>query len=80
MSGCRSRTSRRETRGCGTRGDVEGVVHFLLSPPSIAVVPVADLIAVQIRQFWGEYRVEVGFGVAADGGVIRVDGDVSEVV
>ena len=60
--------------------DVERVVHRLRAPPAVAVVPVPDPVPVQPRKLRGEDRVEVRLGVAADGRVAWVEGDVGEVV
>ena len=60
--------------------DVEGVVDLLPAQPAVAVVPAADLVAVQPRKFRREYRVQVRVGVAADGRTAGVQGDVGEVV
>ena len=58
--------------------ETEGVVHLLRPRPVVAVVPLADRGPVQARQLRAEDRVEVRVGVAADGGVVRVQGDVGE--
>ena len=60
--------------------DVEWVVHLLLAPPTVAVVPVADLVPVEPRELRREHGVQVRVRVAADGGVARVQGDVLEIV
>ena len=59
---------------------VEGVVHPLLAPPVVAVVPLADRLPVEARKLGGEHLVQVRVGVAAQGRVARVQGDVDEVV
>jgi hypothetical protein len=58
---------------------VEGVVDRLAGPV-VAVVPGADLVAVQARKLRGEDLVQIGLGVAADGRVVGIEGDVVEVV
>ena len=60
--------------------NVVRVVDPLLAEPAVAVVPLADAVAVQPRQLRREHGVEVGVGVAADARVTRVQGDVLEVV
>ena len=60
--------------------DGVGVVDVLASPPSVAVVPGADLVALQARQLGREHRVEVRVRVAADGRVARIQGEIGEVV
>ena len=69
-----------ELAGVEQQQDVEGVVNLLVPPPGIAVVPAAYLFPVESGQFGGEHGVQVGFRVAADRGVARVQGDVLQVV
>ena len=59
---------------------VVGVVDPLAAAPVVAVVPQTDPLPVQPRELPPEGPVEVGLGVAADGGEARVEGDVLEVV
>jgi hypothetical protein len=58
---------------------VERVVDRLAGPV-VAVVPGADLVPIEAFELRGEDLVEVGLGVAADGRVLRIDGDVAEIV
>jgi hypothetical protein len=58
---------------------VEGVVHALPAPV-VAVVPAADLLAVQPRQLGREHAVDVRIGVAAQGAELRVQRQVLQVV
>ena len=60
--------------------DVEGIVDSLRSPPVVAVVPVADGLPVQIRKLRCEHRVQIRVGVTADRRVLRIQGDVGEIV
>ena len=60
--------------------DVEGVVDLLLAPPAVAVVPLADGVAVEPRQLGREHRIQVRLRIAANGGVARVQGEVLKVV
>jgi hypothetical protein len=69
----------RNWRSSKQQQHVEGVVDRL-PQPVVAVVPGADLLPVQARQFRGEDLIQVGLGVAADGGIAGVDGEVLEVV
>ena len=58
----------------------EGVVDRVRSQPTVAVVPGADCFAVQTRQLRREHGIQVRLGVAADRRVIRIHGEVDEVV
>ena len=60
--------------------DVERVVDGLGARPAVAVVPVPDPVPVQAGQLRCEDRVQIRLGIAADGGVPRVQGDVLEIV
>ena len=60
--------------------DVERVVELLRAEPRVAVVPFADAPAVEARQLRREHRVQVRLRVAADRRILRVEGDVGEVV
>ena len=57
-----------------------GIVDRLRAAPAVAVVPGADLVAVQARQLGREHRVQVGLRVAADRRVAPVQGEVGKVV
>ena len=71
---------RRERAAAEQQQDVERVVDPVVPRPVVAVVPVANPLPVQTRQLRSEHRVEVGLGIAADGGVARVHREVDEVV
>ena len=60
--------------------DAERVVHRFPAQPVVAVVPLADPVPVQARQLRGEHGVQIGIGIAADRRVVRVQGQVGEVV
>ncbi|CAI8014647.1 hypothetical protein GBAR_LOCUS9143, partial [Geodia barretti] len=76
----RSRTIRTKLPLAEQQQHVERVVHVLVAPPVVAVVPAADLLAVESGQLRGEHRVQVGVGVPADIRVAPVQGQIGEVV
>ena len=59
---------------------VVGVVHLLGAQPAIAVVPLAHPLPIQPLELRREYPVQIALGVAADGRIDRIQGDVGEVV
>ena len=58
---------------------IEGVVHRIAAPV-VSVVPAADLVPIQPRQFSGKYRVDVRIRVTTDRRAARIHRDVIEVV
>ena len=59
--------------------DVEGVVDRLPGPV-VTVVPGADRVAIQAHQFGRKHLVEVTLGIAAEGRVAAIEGDIVEIV
>ena len=56
------------------------VVHPLLAAPAVAVVPLADALAIKAGQFRSEHGVHVALSISADRRVAAVQGDVGEIV
>ena len=52
----------------------------MLAQPAVAVVPAANLVAVQALKLRGEYRVKVIIGESADRRIAGVQGDVFQIV
>ena len=55
-------------------------MRWLKAGPVVAVVPGADLVTVQPGQFRREDPVQIGLGVAADGGIVGRYGDIEQVI
>ena len=71
---------RRELAFVEEQQDVVRVVDLVGTEPTVAVVPLADPVAVEAGELRREHVVQIGVGVAADGGITGIQGDVLEVV
>ncbi len=61
---------------------VEGIVHLLLTEfmPAVAIVPFPYGLSFQSRQLRCEHRVKIRIRIATDGGILRIQTDVVQIV